>query len=76
MPNQNKTAPWPSVPADTFAARGFRGQYLFVIPQFKIIIVRLGYDQNDTAFDADQMLKLVKELYSSGNSEGESLWAK
>jgi CubicO group peptidase (beta-lactamase class C family) len=73
MPDKNKGEPWPSVPADTFAARGFRGQYLFVIPQYKMIVVRLGNDQSDSAFDADEMLKITKQLYFHGKIEGVSL---
>ena len=38
-PNQ---AHWPALPADTFAADGFQGQFIFIIPSRKLVIVRLG----------------------------------
>lgn len=34
----------PALPADTIAARGNRGQYLFIIPSRQLVIVRRGYD--------------------------------
>lgn len=35
---------FPNLPSDTIAARGNRGQYLFVIPSRNLVIVRRGYD--------------------------------
>ncbi|CAI8158817.1 MAG: Uncharacterised protein [Pseudidiomarina mangrovi] len=35
---------FPGLPSDTIAARGNRGQYLFVIPSRNLVIVRRGYD--------------------------------
>jgi CubicO group peptidase (beta-lactamase class C family) len=35
---------FPELPGDTIAARGNRGQYLFVIPSRQLVIVRRGYD--------------------------------
>lgn len=35
---------FPDLPSDTIAARGNRGQYLFVIPSRNLVIVRRGYD--------------------------------
>jgi len=37
-------AGFPGLPTDTIAARGNRGQYLFVIPSRNLVIVRRGYD--------------------------------
>ena len=33
---------WPDLPAGTFAAKGFQGQIIFIIPSHKLVVVRLG----------------------------------
>jgi CubicO group peptidase (beta-lactamase class C family) len=53
---------WPSAPAGTFCASGFNNNDLFVIPEWDMVIVRLGLDENERAIsDAahDRFLGLV-----------------
>lgn len=38
---------WPTAPTKTFAASGHNNNKLFVIPAWKMVIVRLGLDQKD-----------------------------
>lgn len=38
---------YPSVPTDSFQAEGFEGQYIFVIPSKKLVVVRLGLTKSD-----------------------------
>ncbi len=38
---------WPGAPADVFAASGHNNNKLFVIPSWRMVIVRLGLDQAD-----------------------------
>lgn len=60
-PASGITTPWPDAPADTFAARGHWGQYLFVIPSLDLVVVRNGDDRDDT-FTENDMLKRVADL--------------
>ncbi len=46
------------MPASSFSANGHWGQFLFVIPELKTIVVRLANDR-DKQFDAEQFLKLL-----------------
>ena len=39
------TRKWPGAPAGTFAASGFNNNDLFVIPEWRMVVVRLGLDQ-------------------------------
>jgi CubicO group peptidase (beta-lactamase class C family) len=50
--------PWPSAPADTFAALGHWGQALYVIPSAGLVIVRYG-DDRDASFAHDRLLQLA-----------------
>jgi CubicO group peptidase (beta-lactamase class C family) len=38
---------WPSLPKNTFAAKGNKGQYIVVIPEMKMVAVRLGWSKID-----------------------------
>jgi hypothetical protein len=46
---------YPSAPSDMFYADGFEGQFIFVIPSKKLVIVRLGLTPYNN-FDADRFL--------------------
>jgi CubicO group peptidase (beta-lactamase class C family) len=53
---------WPGAPEDTFAAQGHNNNKLYVIPSWRMVIVRLGLDQSDrrwSAADQGEFLRLV-----------------
>ena len=37
---------WPGAPAGTFAAAGFNNNKCFVVPEWGMVVVRLGLDGN------------------------------
>lgn len=47
---------WPRAPRDTFAAQGFRGQKLFIIPSRELILVRFGATSGPSAWDSDEFI--------------------
>jgi len=49
---------FPNVPTDSFNADGFEGQYIFVVPSKKLVVVRLGL----TKYGLFDMDKLVSEI--------------
>ncbi|MDM9553067.1 serine hydrolase [Pseudomonas asiatica] len=50
--------PWPSAPADTYAALGHWGQALYVLPAQKLVIVRYA-DDRDGSYQHDELLKRI-----------------
>jgi CubicO group peptidase (beta-lactamase class C family) len=40
---------WPGAPPDTYAASGYNNNDMFIIPKWKMVIVRLGLDQSELA---------------------------
>lgn len=38
---------WPGAPAGTYSASGYNNNDMFIIPEWDMVIVRLGLDQND-----------------------------
>lgn len=58
VPEQKVSQPWPDVPPDAFAARGYWGQSVTVIPSLDVVIVRLA-DDREPGFDFNRFVKLA-----------------
>ena len=58
--------PWPSAPADTFAALGHWGQALYVLPGAGLVIVRYA-DDRDGSFQHDRLLALALAAFTGGS---------
>lgn len=68
------TRKWPGAPDSTFAASGFNNNDLFVIPDWNMVIVRLGLDERDhkiTDPEYGQFLQLVGDAITDTTRSGE-----
>lgn len=50
---------WPNAPQDAFAALGFQGQNLIIIPSRKTVLVRLGATTDSRAWNTDEFIHRV-----------------
>ncbi len=60
--NNSGILKYPHVPADCFACQGYEGQYVWVIPSKKLVVVRLALERGNK-LDADKFLSgIIKSL--------------
>jgi CubicO group peptidase (beta-lactamase class C family) len=60
---------WPGLPADAYAARGYSGQWVLVIPSHELVLVRLGIAFPDDADDGT--VELARSILDAiGDSRG------
>jgi CubicO group peptidase (beta-lactamase class C family) len=52
----------PNVPTDAFSAQGFEGQYVYVIPSKKLVVVRLGLSQGVLPDMDKTLLGIIESL--------------
>jgi CubicO group peptidase (beta-lactamase class C family) len=66
---------WPGAPAGTFAAIGFNNNHCFVVPEWNLVVVRLGLDGNvdssvwSTFFD--KLGEAIETQETAGDAEPE-----
>jgi len=53
---------WPGVPTGTYSASGYNNNDLFVIPEWKMVVVRLGLDQSDLAITDETYAAFLRML--------------
>ena len=66
-PQDPSKRPWPKLPTDTFAATGHSGQYVFVVPSMKLVVVRLGLSLPDDGKEGAE--DLVAEVIAAIESQ-------
>lgn len=54
-----RAKPLEKLPADTFYASGYEGQYIVVVPSRRLVIVRLGLTKNRKAWDMERFVSDV-----------------
>jgi CubicO group peptidase (beta-lactamase class C family) len=57
----NGNRKWPSAPARTFAAQGNRNNICIILPDWQMVLVRLGGDKVISINEYDKVLKLLGE---------------
>lgn len=53
----NEGLKWPSLPVDSFAARGSKGQVVMVVPEYNLVIARLGWSK--AKYPVDQAMATI-----------------
>ncbi len=71
-PDDPEERMWPSLPRETFAARGMSGQYVVVVPSADLVVVRLGLTQSggDALQGIEPLVAAVLEAVAGGPIEG------
>lgn len=47
IPEKNMPVPWAGVPEDAFAARGFQGQSVIIVPSLDLVVIRTATDEEE-----------------------------
>jgi CubicO group peptidase (beta-lactamase class C family) len=53
---------WPGIPADAFGAIGFNNNRLFVIPEWDMVVVRLGQDGRERRIKREEFVELLQGI--------------
>lgn len=59
------TRHWPGAPVGTFAASGHNNNKLFVVPEWNLVVVRLGLDQSDRVIGNEAWSEFFAGLHAA-----------
>jgi CubicO group peptidase (beta-lactamase class C family) len=62
VPEQKQDRPWPQAPADTFAAQGYQGQAIIIIPSLDLVVVRTGAEKDGSVRISDYLDDIVASV--------------
>lgn len=68
--NRGEYPLWPSLPVDTYAALGFRGQRLLMVPSKSLVILRLGASVPENAWNVEEFAANV--IQAVGRTEADA----
>ena len=55
-------AAYPDVPSDLFSCNGFQGQFVFIIPSYNLVVVRMGLSE-EPIFNNNNFLKEILKAF-------------
>ena len=58
VPERALPSRWPDIPEDTYAAQGYWGQRIIVVPSEDLVVVRMGDDRQE-AMKTNDVIKYV-----------------
>jgi len=65
-PDNAEQRRWPDVPQDAFAAEGYLGQFVIVLPSKKLVLVRFGATVDFSAWSNNEFVKNIVEILPEG----------
>ena len=60
--DENGLREWPGAPPSTYAASGYNNNMMFVIPDWDMVIVRLGLDEKDGKISRETWGEFLKKI--------------
>lgn len=63
----NDDQPWPDLPADIYAMKGYQGQRVMIVPSDDLVVVRLGFTPSPTPAGMNELVRdLIRAVTPTG----------
>lgn len=64
----NEDQPWPALPDDVYAMKGYQGQRVMMVPSSQLVVVRLGFTPSPTPAGMNELVRdLIRAVGSTGD---------